>query len=104
MHTWETTCNGCSSVTSTPMSISLYPKGSVLLNRSGTLIDPLPYEDQCPTLGTNCCMGMVFQTTKSNVHAQGASLQTTEKTSNEAFLNNLFGKSDLQKMFIQFTP
>ena len=48
--------------------------------------------------------GVVFQTTKCNVHAQGTSLQTTEKTSNEAFLNNLFGKSDLQKMFIQFSP
>ena len=56
-----------------------------------------------PTLGANCHKGAVFQTTKSNVNAQGASLQTTEKTSNEAFLNNLFSKSDLQKMFIQFT-
>ena len=50
-----------------------------------------------------CCKGVVFQATKSNVCAQGASLQITEKTSNEAFLNNLFSKSDLQKIFIQFT-
>ena len=51
-----------------------------------------------------CHKGVVFWTKKSNVHAQGASLQTTEKTSNEAFLDNLFRKSDLQKMFLQFTP
>ena len=53
------------------------------------------------------CLGhksVVFQTIKSSVCAQGASLQTTEKTTNEAFLDILFGKSDLQKMFIQFTP
>ena len=50
-----------------------------------------------------CCKGVVFQTIQSSDHAQGASLQTTEKTTNEAFLNILFSKSDLQKMFIQFT-
>ena len=50
-----------------------------------------------PTLGIHCCKGVVFWTTKSNVHAQDASLKTTEKTSNEAFLNNLFSKSDLPK-------
>ena len=51
-----------------------------------------------------CHKGVVFQTTKSNVCAQGTSLQTTEKTSNETFPNNLCSKSDLPKMFIQFTP
>ena len=50
-----------------------------------------------------CHKGMVIQT-KSSVHAQDISLQTTEKTTNEAFLNILFGKSDLHKMVIQFTP
>ena len=75
-----------------------------MLNRSGTLIDPLPYEDQHPTLGANCCKGVVFQTIKSSVHAQGTSVQTTQKTTNEALLNILFGKSYLQKMVIQFTP
>ena len=74
-----------------------------MFNRSGTLIDPLPYEDQCPTLGANCHKGVVLQKIKSSVCAQGASLQT-EKTTNEAFLDILFGKSHLQKMFIQFTP
>ena len=44
------------------------------------------------------------QTPRSNVCAQGSSLQTTEKISSEAFLDNLFSKSDLQKMFIKFTP
>ena len=58
-----------------------------MLNRSGTLIDLLSYEDQHPTLGTNCHKGVVFQTMKSSVHVQDASLQTTEKTTNEAFLN-----------------
>ena len=66
-----------------------------MLNTSGTLIDSLPYEHQCPTLGANSHKGVVFQTIKSSVHAQGTSLQTTEKTTNEAFLNILFGKSDL---------
>ena len=47
--------------------------------------------------------GVVFQTIKSGVHAQGTSLKRTEKTTNEAFLNILFSKSDLQKIFIQFT-
>ena len=51
-----------------------------------------------------CCKGVVFQTIKSFVHAQGASLQTTEKYSNDVFLDNLFSESDLQKMFIQFAP
>ena len=48
--------------------------------------------------------GVVYQTIMSSVWAQGASLQTTEKTTNEAFLNILFSNSGLQKMFIQFTP
>ena len=74
------------------------------MNRSGTLTDSLSYDDQCPTLGANCHKGVVFQTIKSNVCVQGASLQTIEKTSNEASLNYLFSKVDLQKMFIQFTP
>ena len=73
------------------------------MNRSGTLTEPLPYEDQHITLGANCHKGVVFQTTKSDVCVQDASLQT-ERTSNEAFLNNLFSKSDLQKMLTQFTP
>ena len=47
-----------------------------------------------------CHKGVVFQTIKSSVCAQGASLQTTEKTANKAFLYILFGKSDLQKMII----
>ena len=54
----------------------------------------------------NVCMchkEVVFQTVKSNVHAQDTSLQT-DKTSNEAVFYILFGKSDLQKMTIQFTP
>ena len=75
-----------------------------MLNRSGTEIKPLATEDQYPTLGTNCHKGVVFQTTRSIVHAQGTSLQTTEKTSNEASLINLLSNSDLQKMFIQFAP
>ena len=74
-----------------------------MLNRSGTLTDLLPCEDQCPTLGASCHKGVVFQTIKSSVHAQNISLQMTEKTTNEAFLDILFGKSDLQKMFMQFT-
>ena len=51
-----------------------------------------------------CHKGVVFWTIKSIVCAQGTSLQTTEETTNEAFLYILFGKSDLQKMIIQFTP
>ena len=47
--------------------------------------------------------GVVFQTIKSSVCALGTS-QTAEKTTNEAFLDILFDKSDLQKMVIQFTP
>ena len=43
---------------------------------TGTLLD----EDQCSTLGTNCCKGVVSQTIKSVVHAQGDSLQMTETT------------------------
>ena len=51
-----------------------------------------------------CCKGVIFQTIKASVHAEGASLQTTETTTNKAFLYILFGKSDLQKMIVQFTP
>ena len=84
--------------------MSPYLKGSTVLHRSGTLIGSPPYEDPYPTLGANCHKGVVFQAIKSSAHAQGASLQTTEKTTNGAFLNILFGKSDLHKIFIQFTP
>ena len=34
-----------------------------------------------------CCKGLVFQTIKSFVCAQGASLQTTEKAMYETFLD-----------------
>ena len=76
-----------------------------MLNRPGTLVNPLLNEDEHPTLGANSHKGVVFQTTKSNVHEQGTSLQNNrEKHSDEAFLNSLFSKCDLQKMVLQFTP
>ena len=56
--------------------------------------------------GCNICMchkGVVSQT-MSIVCAQGTSLQTTEKTTNTAFLDILFGNSDLQNMVIEFIP
>ena len=59
-----------------------------MLNRLVTPTESLPTEDYCPTLGANCHKGVVFQTIKSVVHTQGASLQTTKKTSSEAFLNS----------------
>ena len=37
-------------------------------------------EEQCPTLGTNCHKGVVFQTIKSFIHALGIYLQMTEAT------------------------
>ena len=49
-----------------------------------------------------CCNSVVKHQGLMFVHR--ALLFKQEKTSSEAFLNNLLSKSDVQKMFIQFTP
>ena len=61
-------------------------------------------EEQCPTLGTNCHKGVVFQTIKSFVHALGILSSNDRGNYQVKFSLSLFGNSDLQKMVIQFTP
>ena len=56
------------------------------IRHSITATETLSTEDQCPTLATNCHEGVVLQTIKSFICAQGASLQRTETTNNETFL------------------
>ena len=54
-----------------------------------------------------CHKGMVSQTMSSIVYVQGLSLQcisNQKKTNDEANNELLFGNSDLQRMFVQFTP
>ena len=56
------------------------------IQHSNTPAGTLLTEDQCPMLGANCHKGVVFQTMKSFVCAQNASLQITETTTNVTFL------------------
>ena len=73
---------------STQYSVEIsVPKGIHLIEQiwhanTSTSTGTLPTVDQHPSLGTNCCTGVVFQTIKSFVHALGIYLQMIETTIN----------------------
>ena len=77
VHTWEPTHNGFSSVHSTWYQCR-HPcthRDPLWWTDLALFLTLWETEDQCTTLGANCCKGVVFETIKSIVHPQDTSLQ-----------------------------